>query len=105
MDIITAHILLDKAGLENSLDNYNMLFNAIGKECDTDVLELYISKTKGMTLSEIKEKGNEVIDSIAVQVASSQPAAAEKVETKEEKVEEEPEEVVEVSLFGDDEFF
>lgn len=105
MDIITAHLLLEKAGVEKTLDNYNMLFKAINGDCDTDVLELYISKTEGMALSEIMEKGNEIINSLAVQVASSQPVAAEKVETKEEKVEEEPEEAVEVSLFGDDEFF
>ncbi|KAF9763282.1 60S acidic ribosomal protein P2 [Nosema granulosis] len=105
MDIITAHILLDKTGMETTIDNYNMLFKAIDKECDTDVLELYISKTEGMSLQEIMAKGDEIINSLALQVAAAQPAAVEKVETKEEKVEEEPEEAVEVSLFGDDEFF
>ncbi|EOB14508.1 60S ACIDIC ribosomal protein P2 [Nosema bombycis CQ1] len=106
MDLSTAYMLLTTVGIEESIENYNKLYEALGTQCDSEILDSFLSKTKSTSRDEIMAKGDEIISSLASQVVSSQPAVTEAAPKKEEKVVEEVEEVVEVSLFGgDDDFF
>jgi ribosomal protein L12E/L44/L45/RPP1/RPP2 len=106
MDLSTAYMLLTTVGIEESIENYNKLYEALGTQCDSEILDSFLSKTKSTSRDEIMAKGDEIISSLASQVVSSQPAVSEAAPKKEEKVVEEVEEVVEVSLFGgDDDFF
>ncbi|KAF5141364.1 60s ribosomal protein p2 [Vairimorpha ceranae] len=106
MDLVSACLMFECTGTQKTEENYRKLYSAINASVDEDTLVAFINKTSDMSVEEILSKGNSIIESIALQVASSQPQAeTTKVEEKKEEVKEEEEEVVEVNLFGDDDDF
>ncbi|WUR03120.1 60S acidic ribosomal protein P2 (RLA2) [Vairimorpha necatrix] len=108
MDFISASLMFEYTSTKKTVENYRKLYSAIGASVDEDALASFIKKTEDMNIEEILEKGNSIVESIALQVASSRPQADSKPseEKKEETKVEEEEEAVEVDLFGgDDDLF